>query len=74
VTGLNVRDTKYIVIFSELFCVFHTFRFNYLEDRGGPEDFETSRLPYFLDNRFTDGSEILSLTRHTVPVTGHGGP
>jgi hypothetical protein len=24
---------------------------------------ETSRLPYFLDNRFTDGSEVASLTR-----------
>jgi hypothetical protein len=25
--------------------------------------FETSRLPYFLDNRLTDGGEVVSLTR-----------
>jgi hypothetical protein len=31
--------------------------------RGGPEGFEMSRLPYFLDNWFTDGGEVVSLTR-----------
>jgi hypothetical protein len=24
---------------------------------------ETSKIPYFLDNRFTDGGEVVSLTR-----------
>jgi hypothetical protein len=31
--------------------------------RGGPQGCETSRLPHFLDNRFTDGGEVVSLTR-----------
>jgi hypothetical protein len=31
--------------------------------RGGPNDCETSRLPHFLDNRLTDGSEVFSLKR-----------
>jgi hypothetical protein len=30
---------------------------------GGPCDCETSRLPHFLDNRLTDGGEIIRLTR-----------
>jgi hypothetical protein len=30
--------------------------------RGGPWGFETSRLPHFLDNRLTDGGEVVSLT------------
>jgi hypothetical protein len=31
--------------------------------RGGPQGCETSRLPHFLDNRLTDGSEVVSLSR-----------
>jgi hypothetical protein len=31
--------------------------------RGGPYNCERSRLPDFLDSRFTDGGEVLSLTR-----------
>jgi hypothetical protein len=31
--------------------------------RGGPYGCETSRLPHFLDSRFTDGGEVFSLTR-----------
>jgi hypothetical protein len=30
--------------------------------REGPQGCETSRLPHFLDNRLTDGSEVVSLT------------
>jgi hypothetical protein len=28
--------------------------------RGYPQDFETSRLPHFLDNRLTDGGEVVN--------------
>jgi hypothetical protein len=31
--------------------------------RGGPWGCETSTLPHFLDDRLTDGSEVVSLTR-----------
>jgi hypothetical protein len=34
--------------------------------RGGLEGCETSRLPYFLENRLTDGSEVVSLTRRSL--------
>jgi hypothetical protein len=30
--------------------------------RGSPQGCETSRLPYFLDNRLTDGGKVISLT------------
>jgi hypothetical protein len=32
-------------------------------DRGGPYGCETSSLPHFLDNRLTDGGEVVSSTR-----------
>jgi hypothetical protein len=32
------------------------------------------RLPHFLDNRLSDGGEVVSLTNQAIPVTGHGGP
>jgi hypothetical protein len=35
---------------------------------GRPYDFETSRLPHFVDKRFTDGGEVVSLT-HRPPFT-----
>jgi hypothetical protein len=38
--------------------------------RGGPQGCETSRLPHFLDNRLTDGGEVVSLT-HRPPFTQH---
>jgi hypothetical protein len=31
--------------------------------RGGPEGCETSRLPHFIDNRLTDGDEVVSPKR-----------
>jgi hypothetical protein len=31
--------------------------------RGGPQGYETSRLPHFLDNRLTGGGEVVSLMR-----------
>jgi hypothetical protein len=31
--------------------------------RGGPQGCETSRPPYFLDNRLTDGGKVASPTR-----------
>jgi hypothetical protein len=39
-----------------------------VRDRGGPYGCETSRLPHFLDNRFTDGGEVVSLM-HRPPFT-----
>jgi hypothetical protein len=35
---------------------------NPITDRGGPWGCERSRLTHFLDNRLTDGSEVVSLT------------
>jgi hypothetical protein len=32
------------------------------QSHGGPRGCEMSRLPHFLDNRLTDGSEDVSLT------------
>jgi hypothetical protein len=32
-------------------------------DRGGPYGCETSRFPHFLEYRFTDGGEVVSLKR-----------
>jgi hypothetical protein len=40
---------------------------------GGLHGCETSRAPKFLDNRLTDGGEVVSLARQAVPVTGNGG-
>jgi hypothetical protein len=36
--------------------------------RGGPSDCQTSRLPYFLRNRLTDGGEVVILTRRQVAL------
>jgi hypothetical protein len=33
--------------------------------RGGPYGCEKSRLPHFLDSRFTNGGEVVSLTRRS---------
>jgi hypothetical protein len=38
--------------------------------RGGPWGCKTSRLPHFLDNRLTDGGEVVSLTRWS-PIYPH---
>jgi hypothetical protein len=35
---------------------------------GGPEDCEVLKLSHFLDNRLTDGGEVVSLT-HLPPFT-----
>jgi hypothetical protein len=46
-----------------------------VKGREVPYGFETSRLPHFLDNRFTDGIEVVSLTcrppftRRKIPRT-----
>jgi hypothetical protein len=34
---------------------------NHVTGRGAPYGCETSRLPYFLDNQFTDGGEVAAL-------------
>jgi hypothetical protein len=34
--------------------------------RGDPYGCETSRLPHFLNNRLTDGGEVVSLTRRPL--------
>jgi hypothetical protein len=40
-------------------------------DRGGPQGCDTSTLPHFLNNRLTDGGEVVSLTRQR-PFTPPG--
>jgi hypothetical protein len=35
---------------------------------GGPYGFETSRIPYFLDNWLTDGGEVANLTRQSAAL------
>jgi hypothetical protein len=37
-------------------------------DRGGPSGCETSRLPHLLHNQFTDGGEVISLTRRPADL------
>jgi hypothetical protein len=34
----------------------------HVRGRGDPQDCETSRLPHFLDNQFTDGGQVVSQT------------
>jgi hypothetical protein len=36
--------------------------------RGGPYVYETSRLPHILDNRLTNGDELVSLTRRPATI------
>jgi hypothetical protein len=44
-----------------------------VRDRGGPYGTETSRLPHFLDNRITDGGEVVSLAPFkTITKCGAG--
>jgi hypothetical protein len=38
-------------------------------DHGGPQGCETSRLPHFLDNRFTDGGEVVGRNPRKIPGT-----
>jgi hypothetical protein len=38
---------------------------------GGPQGCETSRLPHLLENRLTDGGEVVSLARRP-PFTAPG--
>jgi hypothetical protein len=35
-------------------------------DREGPQGCETSKLPHSLDNRLTDGGEVVNLTRRPL--------
>jgi hypothetical protein len=36
--------------------------------RGGPQGYETSRLPHFLHNRLTDGGKVVSLMRRPAAL------
>jgi hypothetical protein len=36
--------------------------------RGGPYGCETSRLPHFLDNRLSDGGDVVSFTRRPAAL------
>jgi hypothetical protein len=35
----------------------------FVTGHGGPKSYDTLRLPHFLDNRLTDGGEVVTLTR-----------
>jgi hypothetical protein len=37
--------------------------------REGPQGFEMSRFPYFLENTLTDGGKVVSLTRRPPFIT-----
>jgi hypothetical protein len=41
--------------------------------REGPQGSEALSLPYYLDNRFIDGGEVVSVTRQAISVKGRGG-
>jgi hypothetical protein len=38
-------------------------------NRGDPQGCETTRFPYFLDNRLRDDGEVVSLACQAIPVT-----
>jgi hypothetical protein len=75
----NIRNhlPNYLASYQDdIFCsqLFKKSKIILLIHCGGPQGCETSRLPYFLDNRLTDGGEVVSLTRQAISVTGRGGP
>jgi hypothetical protein len=37
-------------------------------DHGGPQGRDKSRIPHFLNNRLTDGGEVVSLTRRPAAL------
>jgi hypothetical protein len=51
---------RYICIY---IYIIYTYKAIPVTGRGGSESCETSSLPHFLDNRFRDGGEAVSLTR-----------
>jgi hypothetical protein len=74
----NWKDLwNYSAIFSlALFLFLHRWRrVNYVKSkaifvtgRGDWQGFETPRLTHFLDNRLTDGGEVVSLTRQQAAL------
>jgi hypothetical protein len=76
--------TELLLSFTDTFIFVQRWRMNYfrisnqinkgksktllVKGRGGPEGCETSRLPHFLDNRLTDGGEVISLTRRQAAL------
>jgi hypothetical protein len=53
----------FISDWNQLFAVMSKGKAMPLTGRGGPRGSETSRLPHVLDNRLTEGGEVVSLTR-----------
>jgi hypothetical protein len=83
-TSNQVNNGFFQILFNELFIIIQTVavsggvsKQNMLAtkgkaipvaDRGGPQGCETSRLSHFLDSRFTDRGEVVSLTRQQAAL------
>jgi hypothetical protein len=61
------QNLDFIDLFTVLLYFYNTFfkkgKAIPVIGRGGPWGCEASRLPPFLENRLTDGGEVVSLTR-----------
>jgi hypothetical protein len=59
-----VAYSRYIIDMSGVTKVSKTSKSKVISvtGHGDPQGFEKSRLPHFLDDRFTDGGEVVSLT------------
>jgi hypothetical protein len=56
-------------IYNILFLLCKKYKAIPVTGHGGPYGFEKLRLPHFVDNRLTNGSEVVSLKRrlHLLP-------